>query len=172
MATRTRSRRPKADPREVDALGPAFLGLQLYLLLASIDAQGNDLLRGHGARLHSRLASSLMLIERLGPLSVTELAGHLRMSHQLTAHRIAALRRLGLVTAEADAADQRRVLLRLTRSGRTEAARLARVCEDAAAAYRDLFAELGCDLFDALVRARTSLDRRGLAERAPRRGRS
>jgi DNA-binding MarR family transcriptional regulator len=153
---------------EADALGTAFLGLQLHMLLSVIAEQGDDLLLAHGCRIRSRLASTLMLLKRLGPLTVTELGRHLGMSHQLVAHRVKALRELGLIVPKANPADRRSTRLHLTRSGVAEAGRLARVCEAAARAYRGVFKEIGCDLFDVVISARKALERHSLVERTER----
>jgi len=150
---------------DADGLGPAFLGLQLYLLLALIDVQGTEMLRAGGCRIPARLASSLMFLKRGGPLPITALGKSLGMSHQLVAHRLKALSALGLIVSRRDRADQRRTLIHLTPAGQAEARRLEAVSRNAALAFQALFAETGSDLFEAIVRARRALVRQPLAER-------
>ena len=54
-------------------MGSAFLGLQIYQLVELINIQGNELLQLNQLEIPSRAASTLMLLYRQGPLSVTQI---------------------------------------------------------------------------------------------------
>ncbi len=149
-------------------LDTGFLGVRLYQLLAVIDEQGNEVLRNAGIELPSRLSSTIAILKRLGPQSVTDIGRRLKMSHQLVAHRINALTDLGLIAQRPDTKDGRRRLIHLTRKGSGLARRLDAVADRAGVAYTQRFDELGVDLDQALRAAVCALQRDPLAERIAR----
>ena len=149
-------------------LDTRFLGVRLYQLLAVIDEQGNQVLRDAGIDLPSRLSSTVAILKRLGPQSVTDIGRHLKMSHQLVAHRVKALTDLGLIAQRPDTKDGRRRLIHLTRKGGGLARRLEAVSERAGVAYTQLFKELGVDLDQVLRAATRALLSDSLAERVSR----
>ena len=149
----------------VDDLGLAFLGLQLYQLLAIINIQGNELLGENDSELPSGLSSTIMLLHKKGPLSVTELGNMLNMSHQLMGHRIRPLKSLKMIEEFRDPKDGRKVLFNLTSSGRASVKKLEKVMSMAEQAYTDLFTELDIDLYDALKKAKRALIEKPIKQR-------
>lgn len=105
-----------------------------------------------GIDLPPRGLSTVMLLDRDGPLGVTEIAAQLRLSHPLVIKLVAMLEAGGYVATIADPGDGRRRPVGLTASGRAAAQRLGIALGGMDRAYADLFAEAGADLFDAVRR--------------------
>jgi DNA-binding MarR family transcriptional regulator len=149
----------------VESLGPAFFAHRLRRLSEALVEEGAAWLPGAGITAPPKAGSTLMLLEAEGPLSVTEIAARLRLTHPLIVKLARELEALGLVRAEQDPADGRRRPLFLTAAGRRQAARLARLNARIARAYGELFAEAGVDAFAAVVAVERALTRRSLAQR-------
>ncbi|RDY59913.1 MarR family winged helix-turn-helix transcriptional regulator [Flagellimonas nanhaiensis] len=149
----------------IDGLGLSFLGLQLYQLLSIINEQGNQMIGGEELNIPSRTASTLMLLKTKGALSVTELGSLLNMSHQLIAHRIKPLKSEKYIHEISDSRDGRRTLYKLTKEGEKVVARLEKVMASAEIAYKDLFDEIGVDLFESLIKAKKALIRKPMIYR-------
>ena len=146
-------------------LGLAFLGLELYRLLAVIDEQGDALLAGRGLKAPSKAASLLLFLEREGATSITEVGRFLAMSHQLVALRVDPLLKAGLISKSPSPHDRRRSLLSLTEDGKHQCALLIDVCAETAKVYREMFGEIGCDVYAGLLNFRQALEKKPLAVR-------
>lgn len=85
------------------------------------------LMREAQVRLDRALFPLLVLTERLGPISVVELAGRVGRDHSTVSRQIAKLVQLGLVERQPSQTDGRQRELRATASGRT----MARQIDDA-----------------------------------------
>ncbi|HEY8005034.1 MAG TPA: MarR family transcriptional regulator, partial [Phenylobacterium sp.] len=131
---------------------------------AFVDACG-DWLAAQGLTAPPRSASTLRLLAEGAPLSVTQIAARIRLSHPFVVRMVASLEHIGLVAVSPDAADGRRRMVALTRKGREEAAILNRAGPSMAAAYAELFADAGVDLFAALEAVEAAHRRRSLAQR-------
>jgi len=153
------------DLNAIDELGPTFIGLQLLQLSDIIDFQGNELFRTRGLDLPSRSTSTLLFISKKAATSVTDLAAFFGISHQLVGLRIKSLKANGLVAEKRDPADSRRTLISLTTRGQSVARRVEDLCRDLENVFRDVFEEVGVDLFDALILVKSALARRGLSDR-------
>lgn len=112
-----------------------------------------------------RTASTLHLLYRRGPQSVTEMASALRQSHPLAIQWIRQLAELGLVETMKDRGDRRRTIVSLTARGAAQAERLIAAHEVFERAYRQLAREADADPFEALWRLDGALQKRGLANR-------
>jgi DNA-binding MarR family transcriptional regulator len=105
-----------------------------------------------GVTAPARSLSTLLLLDKAGPLGVTELATRLRLTHPLMIKLTGALEERGFVRTGTDPADARRRPLALTRRGEAEAERVKRALQILDAAYAELFRETGIDLTDAARR--------------------
>jgi DNA-binding MarR family transcriptional regulator len=101
-----------------------------------------------GLAVHPRAVSTLHVLYREGPRSVTEIADTLRQSHPLVIDWLKKLKSDGMVTATADPADKRRTLVALTSAGRREAERLIEAHPIFQRVYADLFEEAEASAVD------------------------
>lgn len=104
--------------------GPAFLAHLLRRL-------SDELIQGAalwyptaGVTAPPRTISTLIALDDIGPLGVTELATLLRQSHPLVITWIRELTSLSFVATKGDPKDRRRSLIRLTAKGKAEVARV------------------------------------------------
>ena len=104
--------------------GPAFLAHLLRRL-------SDELIQGAalwypavGVTAPPRTISTLIALDDLGPLGVTELAALLRQSHPLVITWIRELTSLSFVAAKGDPRDRRRSVVRLTARGKAEVRRV------------------------------------------------
>lgn len=118
-----------------------------------------------GVTVPPKAGSTLLLLSTAGPLSVTEIAERLRLTHPLIVKLARELQGLGLVTVAQDPLDGRRRPVSLTAVGRLQAERLAAVNRRLSEAYSQIFAEAGVDGFAAIERIEAALARRDLAGR-------
>jgi DNA-binding MarR family transcriptional regulator len=149
----------------VESLGPAFFAHRLRRLSEALVEEGAGWLPAAGVTAPPKAGSTLMLLQAEGPLSVTEIAARLRLTHPLIVKLARELEALGLVRVAQDPADGRRRPVSLTAEGRRQARRLARLNRRIAGAYAELFAEAGVDAFAAVVAVERALTRRSLAQR-------
>lgn len=155
-----------ADLHAADKLGPAFLGLQLLQLLTIIDHQGREMLDQEGIGLPSRSGSTLVVLLRQGPASVTELARVLGLSHQLVRYRINDLAAHDLIEEIPAPHDGRKTCIGLSREGRAMGRRVERIVKVTERAFATVFDEIGVDLFAELIKAKAALGERSLSARA------
>ena len=112
-----------------------------------------------------RTASTLHLLYRHGPRSVTEMASALRQSHPLAIQWIRQLTALGLVETAKDEDDRRRTIVSLTEQGTVMAGRLIGSHGAFEVAYAQLVRDAGADPFDGLWRLEGALRKRSMADR-------
>lgn len=117
-----------------------------------------------GGGVTARMLSVLRHLVSYGPLTVGELAGHLRLSRAATTELVDRVEGRGLVARVRDHRDRRRVYVRITDAGRTTAT----------SAARDEAERGGDDPLTTAVRTMTPQERQGLVDgmRALLRGRS
>lgn len=119
---------PATDRRQADDFiakqGPAFLAHLLRRLSDEL-VQGAALwYPSMGVTAPPRTVSTLIALDDLGPLGVTELARLLRQTHPLVITWIRELTSLSFVTTGSDPKDGRRSVIRLTAKGRAEVRRV------------------------------------------------
>lgn len=153
------------DEDYVAGLGPAFTAHRLRRMSdAFVDACGQWLAR-QGLSAPPRSISTLRLLLQSEPLSVTEIATRIRLSHPFIVRTLGELERLDLVVLGRDAKDKRKRMVRLTEKGRSEAQAFVATAAPLAAAYASLFEDAGVDLAAALDAVEQAHRRRSLAER-------
>lgn len=112
-----------------------------------------------------RTTSMLYLIERKGTQQVTAIAHALQQFHPVVIDWVKKLKKLNLLAASTDPADDRRTIVSLTPLGRTEVAKIHRVEEAITTAYRDLEVETGMKLMDGIAMWEAALSRTSLLAR-------
>ena len=140
--------------------GPSFLGLQLLRLYTAIDQGGTEAIKSTG--LPARVASLLVFLKHHGPSSISDLAKAVSASHQLVSQRIEILHQDAHIGKVPDPDDHRRMLIKLTAKGRKAAEAVEDACAAGDAAYRQLFKEIGADVFASVVTACHALEERSL----------
>jgi DNA-binding MarR family transcriptional regulator len=118
-----------------------------------------------GLRVAPRTASTLHLLYRRGPQSVTELAALLRQSHPLAVQWTRQLVDHGMIETKKDGADRRRTIVSLTPAGIAEVERMLGGRAAFEAAYASLAKDADADVFDALWRVEKALRSRSFADR-------
>jgi DNA-binding MarR family transcriptional regulator len=149
----------------VESVGLPLFAHRLRRLSESLVEACGAWLPEAGVTAPPKAGSTLLLLAASGPLTVTEIATRLRLTHPLIVKLTRELEGLGLVSVEQDPADGRRRPVSLTPAGRRQADRLAEVNRALAAAYGELFAEAGADAFAAIERVEAALARRDFGAR-------
>lgn len=144
---------------------PIFLGKRAEALSALIERQFEPIFQRQDIVVPVRSCSLLLHLHRQGSASAADLAESLGMSHQLVLQKIPLLVRRELIRRSRDPRDRRRRILSLTIEGARQVALLERQAAHIAQVYRELYAEIGSDLFVALGRALEALQNKDLASR-------
>ncbi|WP_417485039.1 MarR family winged helix-turn-helix transcriptional regulator [Maricaulis salignorans] len=143
---------------------PGFFGLLALRVVGDIEADGGILMRRLGLAVPPRSVSALLLLAD-GPLSVTEIAQQVGMTHAAVIKNVRKLLELGLAERGEDEHDDRRKPLHLTAAGVERAAAVARFMREAANVYQALFDEIGIDMFEGMSRMEQALKRKSFAAR-------
>ena len=143
---------------------PAFFALLAIRVTDAIEADGGLLMRRLGFALPPRSISALLLLAD-GPLSVTQIAQQVGMTHAAVIKNVKKLLDLGLAERGEDEHDARRKPLHLTAAGREQAAAATRFMREAGNVYQGLFDEIGIDLFVGMTRLEDALRRKSFAAR-------
>ncbi len=149
----------------VASLGPPFIAHRLRRLSDSFVESCGEWLGSLGVRAPPRSISTLRLLATQAPLSVTEIAASLRLSHPFIIRTLRDLERLELVEIGRDDKDRRRRLVSLTRQGRSEVELLEQAAAPMATAYLSLFADAAVDLPAVLALLEEANANRSLAKR-------
>lgn len=141
------------DADFITQLGRPFLAHRLRRLAETfVDGYGHWL-PTLGITAPPRSLSTLLLLEREGPLGVTEIAARLRLSHPLLIKLTRSLEAQGLTCTEQDPDDGRRRWVTLTEAGRGQVTVLRRAIGIIDRAYDDLMQEIGIDMMEGCARA-------------------
>ncbi len=143
----------------------AAFAMRVGQLATMIYEQMDEFLASQGVKLPGYTTSIVQTLFHAGPQSISDLAVRLELSHQLASQRVQWLARAGFAVVVSGTEDRRTRIVRLTRAGRVEAAKLQRFLPMLDVAYGDLFDQVGLDLHDAVVRASAALTDRPLATR-------
>ncbi len=143
----------------------AYLGKLASQLTTVTSEQMQTIYANRGLTIPVLVSSVLHFISKHEDSSLADIARGLGLQHQLVAQRIKKLQALDLVVKDPDPLDARRTQYTLTHSGRDQAALLIKCMEDTAVVYRALFAEIECDLINALTAAIDAVKARPLPAR-------
>jgi DNA-binding MarR family transcriptional regulator len=135
----------------VESLGLPLFAHRLRRLSESLVEAGRQWLPNAGVTAPPKAGSTLLLLAQAGPLSVTEIATRLRLTHPLIIKLTREMAELGLVRIDQDSRDGRRRPVSLTAAGRAQAARLVEVNRRLASIYQEIFEQAGVDGFAAVV---------------------
>jgi DNA-binding MarR family transcriptional regulator len=143
----------------------AAFAMRVGQLSSLLYEQMEHCLISRGLKLRGYTTSIVQTLHHAGPQSITELAESLQLSHQLASQRVKWLVGEGFVSIERGAQDRRRRIVTLTADGTAEAEKLQGFLPVLAAAYADLFDEIGLDVNRAVLDATAALGDRPLAIR-------
>jgi DNA-binding MarR family transcriptional regulator len=157
-----------AHPDFIAECGVAFLAHRLRRASELLVEGTGAWLPDHGMNAPPRTLSSLLLLSLEGPMSITELAERLRISHPMMIKLVRGLEAEALVRTSRDPADARRRLVVLTEEGEREATMARKAIDVLARAYDAMFADMGVDLFAAVARLERACAETPIAERLAR----
>jgi MarR family transcriptional regulator, organic hydroperoxide resistance regulator len=149
----------------VESLGPAFLAHLLRRISDALVEADRQWHAEAGIKNPPRTSSTLLALDANGPMSVTQLAGLLRQSHQLVMQWIHALQAEGLVESKRDPSDARRTLVSLTRAGRKQIPALRHTIAAVEHATRALIQEVAPGIHEDLWNIEHALRREQFVER-------
>lgn len=148
--------------REIEHAYVAKRAKDFNLLVAR---QAEKLYQQRGMVFPVYTSSTLDLIGRMQPVSQADLGVKLDQPHQLIAHRLKELEKLGLIARTRDPKDKRRSLISLNATGQAQFSSLEDFTSEASSVFEKLFEELGVNLSHILGEAISSLKRKPLDQR-------
>ena len=149
----------------VESLGPAFFAHRLRRLSEALVEDCGAWMPRVGVTSPAKAASTLLLLRAKGPLSVTQIATHLKLSHPLIINLARELEGRDLVRIDQDLLDRRRRPVSLTDAGVVQADRIAEVNRLMARTYATLFADAGVDGLSAIEALERALAKTPLSTR-------
>lgn len=150
----------------VRALGLLTLGSRMKRIGERLQADATRIAAAHGVSLQASQYPFLGALDRLGPLTVGELAEAVGITQPGATRTVGQLVRLGLVTARPGRDDQRQRIVALTPKGRREVDIGKRdVWPEIQAAVADLCRDLSGPLLDQLAGLEDGLAERPLDRR-------
>jgi DNA-binding MarR family transcriptional regulator len=141
----------------------AFIGKQSDDLSNLIREQIKPIYESLGIVVPVKSCSVIHYLNKFDDLSVTDLAKHLKQSHQLVKQKLPKLQTLGLIEQRDDDNDKRRSTYHLTPAGKDQAERLNK--NSLISVYQNLSDEIGADLHKVLNKAITGLKQKDLLTR-------
>lgn len=145
--------------------GPAYLAHLLKRLSDHLVEGATSWYPQAGVRAPPRTTSTLLVLDDLGPLGITEIAARLRQSHPLVITWVRQLQALDFVESCSDPDDGRRTLVQLTRQGRQQVKRLRNALKTMERASRELMEKGGEGVFEALWRMEAACREQPFAQR-------
>ncbi|MBO0905517.1 MarR family winged helix-turn-helix transcriptional regulator [Jiella sonneratiae] len=152
----------------VRALGLLCLGTHLKRLGERLQSETDTVIAARGLAISASQYPYLACLDRLGPLTLGELAEAVGVSQPGATRTVNALVGQGVLAAEPAPDDQRRKIVALSAEGRRLVAiGRAEIWPRIAAAVGDLCADLDGPILDQLNAIEDRLRQKPLAERAP-----
>ena len=146
-------------------LGTMALGSRLKRLLERLNKDVARYYRRRGTDFQPHWFSTLVLLGRRSPMTITGIADELRYTHPAVNKLAGQMVQAGLVQSSPGVRDRRERHLSLTRKGRESIAILAPLWDDINAVMAEAIAESGYDLVKALDGLEDQLDRKSLFHR-------
>src|SRR5262245_46806315 len=134
----------------VKLLGALTLDHRFYRMTHRLLDEAEAVYRAMGLLIKPRWVSTLLLLQKHGPLAVTEIAQRLSLTHPAVSQLTQDIAVSGLIADEKDEADGRRRLLRLTPKAVALLPTLKRVWAELARTQRAVFKAAGCDILAVL----------------------
>jgi len=141
----------------------SFIGKQADDLSNLIREQIKPIYESLGIVVPVKSCSVIHYLNQFDDLSVTDLAKHLKQSHQLVKQKLPKLQNLGLIEQRDDDNDKRRSTYRLTKEGKHQAKLLDE--NSLISVYQHLSDEVGADLHKVLNKAINGLKQKDLLTR-------
>ena len=152
----------------IKSLGPPYMAHVLRRLYDDFVRNIELWYQEFGVAAPPRTHSTMALLDREGPLGVTEVAAKLRQSHPLVLTWVRQLKKLGFVQTSHDSKDARRTLLSLTEAGKAQLEKHREADRVVDEAYNRLMQEADAPVFDALWRLEAACREEPLLERLRR----
>jgi len=153
----------KMSPAIAD-YAPAFFGLLATRLTDRIVEEGANVADARGIETPPRCMSTMVTLAR-GPMGVSEISRAIGISHVAVMKNTRRLTNLGLVRTGRDPSDARRKPIELTPKGERAAFDVIEFVTALQEVYREIFAEIGVDAYDALEKFDEALDRQSFFDR-------
>lgn len=141
----------------------SFIGKQAEDLSQLIRDQIKPIYDSLGIVVPVKSCSIIHYLYEYQVLSVTDLAKHLKQSHQLVKQKLPKLQKLGLINSQIDKKDKRRTTYQLTQTGIKQAELLN--ANSLTTVYQHLSDEIGADLNQVLTHAINGLKQKDLLTR-------
>lgn len=153
----------------VRALGYLMLGTRFKRIGERLQGDATRIAAGHGAGVQSGQYPFLLALDRLGPLTIGELAEAVGITQPGATRAVAQLGKIGMVKARPGRADQRQRIISLTTKGQRQVDFGRReIWPEVEAAVADLCAPLSGPLLDQLAAIEDGLTERPLDRRIER----
>lgn len=150
-------------PETLNRFSHSFIGKQADDLSNLIREQVKPIYESLGIVVPVKSCSVIHYLNTFDDLSVTDLAKHLKQSHQLVKQKLPKLQNLGLIEQRDDDNDKRRSTYHLTKAGKQQATLLEQ--NSLMAVYQHLSDEISADLHEVLNNAITGLKQKDLLTR-------
>ena len=141
----------------------SFIGKQAEDLSQLIREQIKPIYDSLGIIVPVKSCSIIHYLKKHNELSVTDLAKHLKQSHQLVKQKLPKLQNLGLIESKSDVNDKRRTTYHLTEKGIEQAILLNE--NSLTNVYQHLSDEIGANLHQVLENAIDGLKQKDLLTR-------
>jgi DNA-binding MarR family transcriptional regulator/N-acetylglutamate synthase-like GNAT family acetyltransferase len=142
----------------IKQLGSLALASRLKRLSDRLMRDGSRIYREEGLDFEPRWFAVFYLLSQKSPLSVTEIAHQLRVTHPAVNQVAGMMEKADLLVSRKDRSDERKRLLSLSPSGKALLTRLKPVWNDFKLSADELLAESGVDLLKSLDKIERSLD--------------
>lgn len=146
-------------------LGALAIASRLRRLLGRLGRDGMAFYRDQGVSFQIRWFPVFHLLSKHAPMSVTEIAEALSLTHPAVVQVVGALKSHGLVASTRSPTDGRRRVLELTSKGQTLLATVEPLWEAFREAGEALVSEHGNDFLGALEEIEAALDRKPMYDR-------
>jgi DNA-binding MarR family transcriptional regulator/predicted N-acetyltransferase YhbS len=149
----------------VAELGEQAFGTRLRRLVDRMMRDVSRVYAALGVDFESRWFPTLYLLGRHSPLSITQIARALGLTHPAINQVTTAMAKRGLLTSWKDKTDERRRFVELSAKGRETIRVLTPVWDTITESTRELLAESNTDLMSQIARLEEALNRKSVFER-------
>ncbi len=149
----------------IEKLGALVLDHRFKRMMNRLLSESERIYKARGLDFKPRWASTTLLLSQEGPLSISEIASRLRVTHPAIIKIASDMEQRGLVSAEVDPIDGRKRLLRLSPQGKSTLQKLQPIWRELAAVQEELFRTAGCDILLLLGRVEQELEEQSILQR-------
>ncbi len=149
----------------IEQLGELAFLSRLRRLCEHLAKDASRIYKSRGVDFEARWFPVTYLLRDHSPMSVTEVANALGMSHPSVNQIASAMTKRGLLSSSMDRGDERRRLLSLTEEGHALVKQLEPIWRDISEATRELLESTGMDVLRSIARIEDDLERSSVYER-------